>query len=134
MRLLQRHNPRHQLGRRRPAVLERRPRQVVQTRWPKLPVTAQPFVAGLARYPEPLAQLRHRLLVLQPRNDKLQPLVHDASLSPNHRRSSRRTRKLSPMQSGPVCYLSIRFGQRGTSPRRDGRRARQADEGQTHGA
>ncbi|WP_210214102.1 hypothetical protein, partial [Mesorhizobium sp. M4B.F.Ca.ET.017.02.2.1] len=38
---------------------------------------------------------------------KTKPLVHDASLSPNHRRVLRRGRKLSPMQSvHSVTYLS----------------------------
>ncbi len=119
MRLLLRHNPGHQLGRRRTPVRQRRPRQVDKPLGPKRPIASQPLVARLARDPVSRAQRRHRLLTLQTIPNKTQTLVHDASLSPNHRRCLPGFKRTVSYVNGPFRYPSIRSGHLpGISPTR----------------
>src|SRR6266851_5343266 len=110
MRFLLRNNPFHQINAGRPAMMQRRARQVVKPRSTPLVVTRTPLVTRLARYPERLAQPRHRVVLCQARRHKPKPLIHLVSLSPCHLPVPSSSERTVTYVNGPFRYLSIRVG------------------------
>src|SRR5690606_32897640 len=80
--LFDRDDPLNQFCRRRPAMLERSPRQVHQTSPTQRIVATKPLVTGLARNAVPLAPLRNRPAVPQPIANRPLPPIPPPRPSP----------------------------------------------------
>jgi hypothetical protein len=74
----------------------RRSRQVGQAADRVGAVASQPLVDGLAAYPIPLTERRHRQLAAQALGNEHHPFVHDAGLFPRHRQV--------PLPTMMTCY------------------------------
>src|SRR5579871_902427 len=99
--------PRHHLCRRRPAMMQRRSRTLLQAARALRQEALPQGVADLTRDPVTLAQRCHRLLAAKTIRNKQQLLIPDGSLGPRHWQVSFTCRKLSGMYPDhSVSHLS----------------------------
>jgi hypothetical protein len=82
-------------------ITHRPPRAIVESLTAMLPVAVENLVAGLARYAEISAHIRHRFPIQQPR-DNAKALFHHRTLFPRHPH-------LPPCKRSEKCYPCVRY-------------------------